>query len=223
MKYTANIATMPSRIEVLKKMLKSIEGQFDEVRIYLNGFTEIPPFLERYTLARDGFDLTDNGKFYWISPNSNEYYFTLDDDIEYPANYSRDMAAAIEQHGCIVTHHGRELLAKGVSYYRGHYSYRCMGEVNVCKSIDVAGTGVTAFSTNYFAPNIWHSNDKCMSDLVFSLEAAQQGKEIRILPHNAGYFKYLFPEEQTTIFERFKNKEQRQIEIADEILGIKNF
>ena len=82
LKITANIATQPKRFEFLLQMLESIDGQFDEIRLYLNNFREVPKELEKYT-CYIGRDLTDNGKFFW-SNNRDEYYFTLDDDVIYP-------------------------------------------------------------------------------------------------------------------------------------------
>ena len=46
----------------------------------------------------------------------DEYYFTLDDDIQYAPTYAEDMVKAIERTGAIVTHHGRVLKALNVSY-----------------------------------------------------------------------------------------------------------
>ena len=84
-KVTANIATQPKRFESLLETLESIDGQFDEIRLYLNNFSYVPDELKKYT-TYIGDDLTDNGKFFW-SNNEDEYYFTLDDDIIYPSDY----------------------------------------------------------------------------------------------------------------------------------------
>ncbi len=60
-KVTANIATQPHRFERLLSMLNSIDGQFDEIRLYLNNFSYVPDELKKYT-TYIGDDLTDNGK-----------------------------------------------------------------------------------------------------------------------------------------------------------------
>jgi hypothetical protein len=84
--------------------------------------------------------------------------------------------------------------------------------------IHVAGTGVTGFRTDYFNPtNIWKCKDQKMSDLVFSFEAAKQRKKIVVLPHAKGYLKYLNVPAAQTIHGTEANREQRQIEIANEI------
>jgi hypothetical protein len=220
MKLTANIATMPSRINTLRQMLQSIENQFDEIRIYCNEFESIPEWLNKYTIGT-GDNLTDNGKFYFLQFAKDEYYFTMDDDIIYPTTYAEDMVKAIEKHKTIVTHHGRIIEAKDVSYYGGHKFFHCVNNQTEERLIDVSGTGVTAFSTKYFKPkNLYKSKDKCMSDIIFGLEAIKQNKKITVLPHECGYIKAL--PVPTSIYSKHRHKEGRQIELANEIFSKKN-
>jgi hypothetical protein len=87
--------------------------------------------------------------------------------------------------------------------------------------IDVAGTGVTAFRTDYFNPvDLWKSKDKRMSDLIFSLEAARSQKEITILQHKRGWLKDLRvpPALQIAVMER---RNTRQNEVANLICDVK--
>lgn len=217
---SANIATFPPRRKELTKMLKSIEGQFDEVRIYFNNIKKrpkwIPSWVDVYCGDDCNGDLTDNGKFFFLEEWREEYYFTLDDDIAYPATYAEDMVRAIQEHQTIVTHHGRKLKQKNVSYYRGgHRIFMCLHENLHTDRIDVAGTGVTAYDTRYFNPvDLWESSDQKMSDIIFSLEAVKQGKDITVLPHEENYFRYLFPEESTTIHQQSFRKCDRQTEFV---------
>ena len=211
MKTTCNIATFPSREKELIKMLKSIKGQFDEVRLYFNNIDERPSFIPKWVSVFCGNDnngdLTDNGKFYFLEPGLEEYYFTCDDDISYPPTYAEDMVNAIKEHGTIVTHHGRKLKGLNVSYYRGHRVYTCLNSNPYNHLIDVAGTGVTAFDTRYFNPvDLWSHELQKMSDVIFSHEAAEQEKQIRVLAHDKEYFIYLWPDETKTIHTNsFKN------------------
>jgi hypothetical protein len=98
-----------------------------------------------------------------------------------------------------------------------------LGDVDTDKKIDVCGTGVTAFHTSYFFPKGLHeAEDKMMSDLVFSLEAAKQGKKIMVIEHSEGWLKDLDPPSETSIHANHWNNCKRQNEIADEIWRIKN-
>jgi len=222
MKRTINIATMPERVNHLRLTLESLEGQFDEIRIYLNGFKTVPTWLQKYTIAQ-GDDLTDNGKFYFLQfVEEPEYYFSADDDIIYPPTYADDMVKEIEDYGIIVTHHGRVLTNQYVSYYRGHAFFHCANEVHSHCFLDVAGTGVTAFSTEYFNPKeIYKSPDKCMSDIIFSMAAKKLGKKITVVPHVCGYIKPQPVEE--SIYTKHHRNEDRQIELANEIIELKKY
>jgi hypothetical protein len=166
-KVTANIATQPKRFESLLETLESIDGQFDEIRLYLNNFSYVPDELKKYTTYIGG-DLTDNGKFFW-SNNEDEYYFTLDDDIIYPSDYVEKTLPLIGDR--IVTYHGKILVGKNLGYYGKHKFYSYYKGLSKQKKIDIMGTGVSAFDTNVFKPNLWRTPNFKMTDLLISFEA----------------------------------------------------
>jgi hypothetical protein len=207
MKRVVGIATFKGREKFLEKTIKSLINQVDEINIYDN---EVNP------------DLTDNGKFYFLQNYKKPiYYFSCDDDIIYPPTYIKDMVNAINDCKSIVTHHGRKLQKKGVSYYKGHVAYRCTHRVNRKKIIDVGGTGVTGFRTDYFNPiHIYKSEHKKMSDLVFALEARKQKKLITLLPHYAGYIVAQPVPREQTIFGNHVNDDSEQSMLADEIQSL---
>lgn len=192
---------MPSRINVLPKMIDSIYSQVDEIRIYFNEIEQVDyAFIAK--LKRDkikiahGNNLTDNGKFYSIpkSYEPDEYYFMMDDDFIYPSDYVEITLSNIKKHkGCVITYHGRKLDGVGLNYYHGHKkAYRCMGTVSEDVIVDVAGTGVTAFDTYYFRPQLlFASMHLRMSDLVFAKEMADCGIQAICCKHELGWMKML--------------------------------
>lgn len=204
LKVIVGIATFKGREKSLEKVIESLKYQCDKIIIYDNEVNE---------------DLTDNGKFYGLTQIKEPcYYFTCDDDLHYPVDYVAQMIRAIERTGTIVTHHGRILQGCDKSYYREHKAIRCLGMNQVETIIDVPGTGVTAFRTDYFNPIGLHkSKDKRMSDLVFALEAKNQGKQITVLKHSQGWIKQLPIDNATSIHTTEHKSEQRQIQIANEI------
>jgi hypothetical protein len=175
-----------------------------------------------YDNEKRDINLTDNGKFYFLQEYDEPIiYFSCDDDIIYPPTYVRDMIEAIEKHKCIVTHHGRMLRGVGRRYYFEHKTFQCLKENRAERVIHVAGTGVTAFDTSYFNPvDIWESDDKRMSDLVFSVEARRQGKKIVVLPHGKYYFEYQHIPLNETIHGVDSMNDSRQSELADLILTL---
>jgi hypothetical protein len=204
------IATFKGREKTLENTVQSLRGQVTDIWVYNNEHPDLT-------------DLADNGKFFKLSQITEPCYFlTCDDDIIYPPTYVEDMIEAIDKHNCIVTHHGRILKKKNVPYYTGHASFHCMKRNLKELYIDVAGTGVTGWHTSYFHPKDMHSaKDLRMSDLVFSLEAKKQGKKIKLLTHQQGYLNAQNIPLSKTIYGMEHKNDQRQTEIANEILKIK--
>jgi hypothetical protein len=214
-KITANIATHPPRFESLLVTLDSIEGQFDEIRIYLNGYKSVPEELKKYT-THIGYNITDNGKFFW-SGNKNEYYFTLDDDIVYPDDYVKRTIPLIKDR--IVTYHGRRLINSNINYYDNHKLWAYYHKVESEKILDVAGTGVMAFNTNIFSPNLWKSSNHKITDLLISLEAHLFKIPIICLPKPSNWFDgtgFDFD----SIYLEYKGREEKQIKFANMIREI---
>ena len=220
LKITANIATQPKRFEFLLQMLESIDGQFDEIRLYLNNFREVPKELEKYT-CYIGRDLTDNGKFFW-SNNRDEYYFTLDDDVIYPPDYVEKTLPLIGNR--IVTYHGRNLFGLNQPYYDNHKVYLFYKKLNKDVKLDVGSTGFMAFNTNIFSPHLWKSPNKKMTDLLVALEAAMHGIDLVCLKKEANWIKpiELYHDGIRMEFIRFGfedgGEDNKQSSIADMIL-----
>jgi hypothetical protein len=207
MKIIVGMATTNERARFAETAVESLVHQADEIIVYNN--------------SNEAHDYTDNAKFHALTLfNEPVYYFSCDDDILYPSDYVSTMVEAIERTRTIVTHHGRELLGLDRNYYRRHKGFRCLDENNTEQIIDVAGTGVTAFRTDYFNPTeIYKAKDKRMSDLVFSLAAAQQGKQITILKHTKNWLKDLrVPQGLSIHFMERRNT--RQNELANEIYNV---
>jgi hypothetical protein len=190
MKVTANIATFPARETYLKVMLDSIKGQFDKIRICLNEYDSRPKWINKnIECIIPNKNLTDNGKFLFLQPN--EIYCTLDDDIIYPKNYRKTLEYYVNQSpNCISTFHGRILTTKSGRYYKEkHRVFHLLNELTTPVFINVCGTGVSAFNTNYFKPkNIPFHNLQKMSDILISIEAAKCGTPIICQPKPANWF-----------------------------------
>lgn len=146
------------------------------------------------------------------------YYLCADSDIIYPPDYVQHTIELIEKYQCIITYHGRILVEPIKSYYKGHTVYDFRGSQDKDLYVDVAGTGVCGFRTDYFNPTeIYKSEYKCMSDLVFSLEAKRQGKKIICASRKQNWL--IQQEVEGGIMQSFGNtKQEQQIELAKLIL-----
>jgi hypothetical protein len=218
MKTTANIATYPKRFPLLLNMLESIRGQFDEVRIYLNEYKEVPEELKEYT-THIGKNLTDNGKFFW-STNKNEYYFTLDDDIIYPPDYVKKTLPQIKDR--IVTYHGRKLKGLNRSYYRKHEVFHCTRVQHYPQIVDVGGTGVMAFNTNKIHIDIADSLPRKMTDILVGLTAAMNKYPIVCLTKTSMWISCQ-QEVDRGIYDFFVMDDSVQTKLSDAIQLLKGF
>ncbi len=146
-----------------------------------------------------------------------------DDDIIYPHNYVERLKEAIDEHKCIITFHGRELKSTSKYYRGGHLVWHYKQAQKKDIIVDVAGTGVCGFRTDYFNPiELYKSRFQKMSDLVFSLEAKRQSKKIICLNHTRNWLKSVSLKNDKGIFHEFYNKnESQQVELMREIIRLK--
>jgi hypothetical protein len=228
-KITANYATYgnPARLKALKQSIESIVNQVDIVRVRYNGSIhdrhlfegiERMPKVEFYC----GEDLTDLGKFFGLSFLKDEYFFTCDDKIIFPPDYVKRTISLIDRHRCIVTYHGR-ILRNDSSYYKGNHTlFDYRRQQTVEQPVDVPGTGVMAFRTDYFCPvEILDSPYMKMVDLVFALQARKEKKRIICLKRAAGWIRSI---NMKGIWHEFnegprKKPETEQIRLMKQILN----
>ena len=99
----AGMASIPSRREILRVSLESILPQVDQVHLVLNGYGDIPEWLnnERITVITDSEvgDHSDNAKFLGMNKYKECIYFSIDDDILYPKDYTSKLLDAISYYG----------------------------------------------------------------------------------------------------------------------------
>lgn len=223
MKKIFNVATY-KRDEFLFKTIDSIYNQADEINIALNSHVEIP-----FKLLNDSkinCFITDNSigdgfKFYRLN-ESNGYYFTIDDDLIYPPDYSQYLIDRYQYYGgqYIVSLHGRTFLQYPVqSYYRStHHNNRCLGTVLNDVFVHFGGTGVMMFHTDLLKfdyKDIKHAN---MADIWIGKFAAEKDIKIVCLAHNQGYLGYQSEIGSDTIFDKWKFNDKIQTELTNSIV-----
>lgn len=174
MKVIVGMATFAGRQESLKESISSLKDQVDEIYLYDNSVET---------------DKKDNGKFHGLNLISEPcYYLTCDDDIIYPKDYVENMVKNIDTYKCIVTHHGKNISENNYlsDSERYHFSVRNFH----IKELDVAGTAVTGFRTDYFNPrHLTDSKDFFVSDLLFAIQAKKENKKILLVEHPTNWIK----------------------------------
>ncbi|WP_135502447.1 hypothetical protein [Roseovarius aestuariivivens] len=85
----ANMATYPAREANLDSVISAIAPQVQKMNVVLNEFTAVPEHIsapDHVTFIIPEKDTKDTGKFLPDSADA-DYVFTIDDDIQYPADY----------------------------------------------------------------------------------------------------------------------------------------
>lgn len=196
---SVNIASIPERKEQLIKTIDSLINQCDEVNLFLNNYLENPYTHKKVNIVYSNNLFGDAGKFYFVE-GFKGYYFTCDDDIIYPENYINETKKEVDLYG-VVSYHGRSFLGFPIeSYYRTPaIRNRCLDDYEFTEPVQIAGTGVMAFHTDYYKPNFSIFTQKNMSDIFISCDANKKGIKIMGLKHKKGYFKY--QDVKNTIYE----------------------
>lgn len=209
----AGIATIPSRIEQVKKTIESLLPQVDLIQVALNNFTASPTELielkEKYGkiffIRAQG---ADEQKFIQVEGN---IYLSCDDDLIYPPDYVSVIESKLEEYpDSIITFHGRNFNHFPIqSYYKSAgRKFRCLDKVSSDVQVQVGGTGCMAFKPDKFSVTLNDFPTKYMADVHLAVKAMKEGKKIMCIAHESGWIKYQPVSE--TIYDRFRDDDVEQ-------------
>lgn len=207
----AGIATIPSRINEVKRTIESLLPQVDRINVSLNNFTGIateliPFYTERGVLSMDITQGSDEQKFRQVQ---GDIYLTCDDDLIFPPNYVEVIKEKLALYD-ITSFHGRNFNHFPIhSYYKSAGSkYRCLDKVSIDVPVQVGGTGCMAFKPANFHVTLNDFPSKYMADVHLAVKAMKEGKRIMCIAHESGWIKY--QQVQNTIYDRFKDSDFEQ-------------
>lgn len=191
---TAQIASVPERVETLEQTVKSLRPHVNMIRVALNGYDDIPKFLvgDKNIISV----LTDNNygdaaKFYDIHKRKG-YILTCDDDLIYPEEYVTYMVNKVDQYKCPVSLLGKVYANRPITSFRkGHTEiYRCLHRVPADHQVDVVGTGALAFHSDHIKVKMDNFERKNMADIWFSKLAHEQGVPLMVVRHRFSFVKH---------------------------------
>jgi len=222
MKITANMATFPTRLDTCLQVVDSLYDQVDEIRIYLNKYSTVPKeLLDKKIKTVLGKDLQSSGKLFWAM-RRGEYYFCVDDDILYPADYVRYTLDKLDQYSndVIVSHHGRLFTPnkKVKNYFLDYREYYHFKEKKVGDTeVEVIGNGVSCWNTDKIRIDLTKFKYYFMDDIYVSWQAHQQGKKRIVIEHGENYLKPLPQDEKSTLYSKYRNRSNVQTQIFNSI------
>ena len=182
-----NIASY-KRGDTLINTINSIYNQCDIINLTLNDYDEIP--VELFDKKINHFisdnDRGDAYKYYKLM-DSDGYFFTIDDDLIYPENYTEYMVDKVNQYSkkSIITQHSRSFNSFPIKNFYGrnslvnHFKQLQTNDIKV----QFGGTGVMCFHTDLFKVPIEYFDRPNMADVWIG------DIDIICVKHNGGFVK----------------------------------
>lgn len=219
-----NVCSIPARESSLKKSINSIIDQCDKINVYLDGYKEIPEFLEKYSnkckiiQSEKTESLRDNGKFLalqdFTNSGKNAYYFTIDDDIIYPPDYTNHLIKKIEYYSreAVIGVHGVILKNNPKSYFSdGRIVYSFTKSLEKDVAVNILGTGTIAFHTSIFKKfNINYFRDTGMVDILFAIYCKEQNIPQISINRLDSWLIDQNPTPEQTLYHEFKDNDSKQ-------------
>ena len=190
---TASLASIPSREEMLADFVASLLPQADTIRVFLNGWENVPAFLAHPRIevrrSQDWDDRGDAGKFFWIDrDNASGYKLAVDDDMIYPPDFTATMVAAVAKHDnrAIVGVHGIVIRQPLNDYYdlsNRAKNYHFESSLVEEQTVHILGTGAVCFHSSTVtmrAVDFLYSNS---ADVWLALHAQKHQLPMFVVAH----------------------------------------
>ena len=232
---TAQLATIPNRVNSMLKTVKSLNDHVDFLNVQCNNYTEREAdYIEAsvkdwqyynnfkpkgLTFYKRNNKYGDAEKFNGVDKLEG-YIFTCDDDLIYPPDYVETMIKKIEQYGrkALITCHGRTFPKRKIrSYYKDKLEgFRCLGTVDQDVQVDSGGTGVMAWHSDLWRPQMDWFKAPNMADVFIAVEARKRNIPIICISHQEGWIRYIDQPEGSTIWEQHINNDELQTKYFNE-------
>lgn len=167
-KISIGIATVPSRVWLLYKVIESVYNQVDEINVYLNNYCDckIPQFLQQEKIKYEFWNNTywDAWKFFNVP---KWYFFSIDDDIIYPKDYILYWISKIEDYKrkAVVWYHWAIFDEHIDTYYNSRKVLHFKKWLEYDTKVHILWTGTTGFHTDTIEFNYTDCRIKNMADI----------------------------------------------------------
>lgn len=176
----------------LVNAVRSVINQCDFINVSLNSYKHIPEELCKNNKIR--ILITDNqyGDAYKFSEfiHSSGYYFTIDDDIIYPPDYTDFMISNVEKYNrrSIITLHGRKYKKFPIkSFTEKAEVLHFKTKVESDKVVHIGGTGVMCIHTDLCRIPLEYFKHPNMADIWVAKWASEHKIDIVCVKHDKNY------------------------------------
>lgn len=212
----AGIASIPEREEQLKNAIASIIPYIDHLFVFLNNYTQLPSWLlpfknvTSFLSTKENSNKGDAGKFFGLNKinTSDFYYFTIDDDMVYPKDYTWKMINKIECFnrkavvGC-----GGYIMKSVVNHFYNDraYSWHISQPNAADRSVHILHTCLTAWHSSTIQFGYEYCMRPNMGDIWLALAAQAQKVPMILIERPADWVKVQAIHPAKTIFGKYKN------------------
>jgi len=217
-KVTASLATIPGRRESLRKVVRSLLPQVDQLNVYLNrtpvrgrdeyprlpGFLLHPKICAVWCKDTSFGDQGDAGKYYWASEIEG-YHVICDDDVLYPPDFIAALVGGVEkyQRQVVVGFHGAILTTPFQRYYGSRRTYHFSSKQGKDVPVHiVAGAGGVCYHSSTLQVHRDDFKHPNMGDIWFALLAQQQKVPCVCLAHARAWLQDGGPPGEDSIYSR---------------------
>lgn len=223
----AGMATMPRRAALLRDALTVVLPQVDQLHLFLDRFEQVPEVIQHEKIivyrSQEHGDLRANGKLLGLTAAPAEaIYFTMDDDIVYPANYVARMAAHLARydHGVALGVHGLTLHPPITRYLENRRSTPRSKPLRIDRAVHFLGTDTVAFPADLARFDVRRWSAFNMVDLMFGLELARRRIPRVIISRKRRWVYDVEPADGDSIFAQLKKDDTRQTALAKQLVEL---
>jgi hypothetical protein len=223
----AGMATMPSRAALLPRALEAVLPQIDRLHLFLDRFDDVPACARDVKIivyrSQEAGDLRANGKLLGLAEApADALYFTMDDDIAYPRNYTARMAAHMARydHAIALGVHGLRLHAPITRYLESRRAHPRAKPLVIDRAMHILGTDTVVIpkALATFDVRAWDAVN--MVDLNFAYELAQRRIPRVIINRRRRWVHDAAPAGSDSIFAALKKDDTRQTDLARKLLEL---
>lgn len=187
-----SLAAWPDRIDTLAEAVGSLLPQADSLHVFLNGFEQIPAFLDHdriyLTHSQDFGDLGSCGKYYWCDDLTGFMVF-CEDHYRYPADFVttlRDKAEKSARKAVVAA--GGILIREPYHDFSGSAEQmESSGKITAEMELPILSDDALAFYSDSFRLSRHYFYQPELSACWLSIAAKEQRVPLLLFAHEAGW------------------------------------